>query len=87
MIDLLRYSYPPPSGRSTVSGLHWTIPKGTSAPGKVSPPSLVPMKGLTRASGSVTGFDDAPTEVPDDEPVDPDPTAGPAEAAADAHAR
>ena len=34
------------------SGLHWTMPKGTTAPGNVLPPPAVPMKGLTWAAGS-----------------------------------
>jgi hypothetical protein len=52
--------YPPPSGRDGVSGLHWTMPNGRSAPGNVStwpttsPPLPVPTSGSTRPAGLVT---------------------------------
>jgi hypothetical protein len=57
------YEYPPPDVRSgVVSGLHCTIPKGMSAPGKVSmlptlfPPTPVPTKVSTSWLGvSPTG--------------------------------
>ncbi len=48
------YAYSPPCGRLGVSGLHCTMPKGASAPGKVLPPWLVPRNGLTTDAGSVT---------------------------------
>src|SRR5207248_4502846 len=54
MIVLSLYSYPPPAGRLGVSGLHWTIPNGTSAPGKSSNPFDVPISGLTTEAGSET---------------------------------
>src|ERR1022692_3731208 len=38
-----------------VSGLHWTIPNGTSAPGKVLPPLLVHVRVSTSVAGSRTG--------------------------------
>jgi hypothetical protein len=38
-----------------VSGLHWTIPNGTSAPGKVFPPPVVHVRVSTRVAGFVTG--------------------------------
>ena len=34
------------------SGLHWTMPNGTMAPGKVFPPFDEPMSGLTKEAGS-----------------------------------
>ena len=37
-----------------MSGLHCTIPNGTSAPGKSSAALLVPMNGLTSEAGSLT---------------------------------
>jgi hypothetical protein len=53
-----RDEYPPPDVRwGAVSGLHWIIPKGRSAPGKVSmlptlfPPMPVPTNVSTRALG------------------------------------
>src|SRR2546421_3581435 len=48
------WSYPPPSCRFWVSGLHWIIPNGTSAPGNVLNPPAVPMNGSTSAAGSAT---------------------------------
>src|SRR5579859_1620072 len=38
-----------------VSGLHWTMPNGTSAPGKVFPPPLVQVRVSTRLARSFTG--------------------------------
>src|SRR5215472_763228 len=39
-----------------VSGLHWTMPNGTSAPGKVLPPPLVHVRVSTSVAGSLTGW-------------------------------
>src|SRR2546423_1319972 len=48
--------YPPPALRpGDVSGLHCTIPKGTSAPGKVLPPPVVHVLVSTSEAGSVIG--------------------------------
>jgi hypothetical protein len=48
--------YPPPALRlGEVSGLHCTIPNGTSAPGNVFPPLVVHVRASTSAAGSVTG--------------------------------
>ncbi len=38
-----------------VSGLHWTWPNGTSAPGKVFPPPEVQVRVSTILAGLVTG--------------------------------
>lgn len=43
-----------------VSGLHWIIPYGTSAPGKVLPPPVVQVRVSTSVAGSLT---DARVEV------------------------
>jgi hypothetical protein len=53
-----------------VSGLHWTIPNGTSAPGKVLPPPVVPMNGLTRDVGSLTKTELALAAVMEPSPTD-----------------
>src|ERR1700748_1028447 len=53
VMDEALYSYPP-AGREGVSGLHWTMPNGTSAPGKSSAWFDVPMSGFTRVAGEVT---------------------------------
>src|SRR3954451_9143022 len=37
-----------------VSGLHWTIPYGTSAPGKTLPPPVVHVRVSTSEAGSLT---------------------------------
>src|SRR5581483_2017046 len=39
-----------------VSGLHWTMPNGTSAPGNVLPPLLVQVRVSTRVAGLLTEF-------------------------------
>src|SRR5262249_28872510 len=54
VMDPSSYSYPPPGGLLGVSGLHWTIPNGTSAPGKSLNPWEVPIRGLTTDAGSDT---------------------------------
>ncbi len=54
VIEESLYSYPPPGGRDEVSGLHCTMPKGTSAPGKSLASLDVPMKGFTRSAGDDT---------------------------------
>ena len=41
-----------------MSGLHWTIPKGTSAPGKVLPPVSVSHKGIGRRPSDAGGADE-----------------------------
>ncbi len=38
-----------------VSGLHWVMPNGTSAPGKVLPPPLVQVRVSTRLARLATG--------------------------------
>ncbi len=48
--------YPPPAlRRGIVSGLHWTMPNGTSAPGNELPPPVVHVRVSTSWAGSVTG--------------------------------
>src|SRR5262249_42666932 len=74
------YAYPPPSGRELVSGLHCTMPNGTSAPGKVLPPLLVPSNGLTTEAGSATAALAAAVPVTA-------PSAAPASSAAEITAR
>src|SRR4029453_4259058 len=55
-MDVLPKLYPPPALRpGIVSGLHCTIPNGTSAPGKVFPPPVVQVRVSTSGAGSVTG--------------------------------
>src|SRR5262249_12676592 len=57
VIDVSPKLYPPPAARlGMVSGLHCTIPNGTSAPGNVLPPPLVHVRVSTSVAGSLTGW-------------------------------
>jgi hypothetical protein len=55
VVDVSPKLYPPPALRpGIVSGLHCSIPNGTSAPGNVFPPPVVHVRVSTSAAGAVT---------------------------------
>jgi hypothetical protein len=56
VVDVSPKLYPPPALLlGIVSGLHWTMPNGTSAPGNVFPPPVVQVRVSTCVAGAVTG--------------------------------